>query len=113
MEIFLKYIGIIGQVGLLIIAISIMIMIAIMIITTALYIPVQKAIKYNLKEAEHYTEEQRIYLDRYKYVVEDNDLNAKLKEKESYLNELQDKIRKAAAELKSKEAELEKKNKKK
>ncbi len=110
---FLNALKIALQISGLILIVALALMIGILIIVTALYIPVKKANKYNLKSAESYVTEQRIYLDEYKYTVENDRLKEKLESKEQELKGIQDNIRKQSAELKSIEAEIAKKSGKK
>ena len=113
MQNFEHYLKVILQGASLVLIVIFTILVAVFILTSILYIPVRKAIKNNLKASESYEIEQRIYLDEYKYVVENESLRNKLEAKEQELKEIQSNIRKKAAELKSLDAEMEKKKGKK
>lgn len=80
---------------------------AIFIFATAVYLIPSKQQKINLKEISEIKTQQRIYLDEYQFAIASEHHNKLIHDKASTVKDLDSKIRKRSAQLKSLNAEIE------
>lgn len=89
----------------------ILFLLVVFIFATAMYIFPAKQIKHDLKQITENEIESRIYLDEYKFTIANQHWQEKIDAKVSTIKELDSKIRKKSAELKSITAAIESKRK--
>lgn len=86
-------------------------LLVVFIFSTAMYIFPAKQIKYDLKQITENEIESRIYLDEYQFTIANQHWQEKIDNKASTVKDLDNKIRKKSAELKSITAAVESKPK--
>lgn len=105
----LQFLFWIGFASAMVLLISLVFLVATFLVSTALYIIPWKQSKINLKQIAEIKTEQRIYLDEYQFAIASEHHNKVIENKVSTVKDLDHKIRKRSAKLKSLEAEIEKK----
>lgn len=99
------------RIGFIAIAVALIFLVAMFLIATAAYVFPAKQVKIDLKKIAETEIESRIYLDEYQFTIANQHWQEKIDNKASTVKDLDNKIRKKSAELKSITAAVESKPK--
>ncbi|CCV64330.1 hypothetical protein BN85407530 [Alteracholeplasma palmae J233] len=97
----------IALVALSVLLLKLVFLVAVFLFATAIYIIPWKQTKIDLRAISETKIEQRIYLDEYQFTIASEQHRKELEEKVKVIKDVESKIRKRAAELKSITAQIE------